>query len=64
MACENAETNLYMYHLLSNWICQEDLRYRKQVFGKVQGLLSQRDFLMIEEDVPYYKTQRMFLEFK
>ncbi len=59
MACENAEANLYMYHLLSKFefISQEDLRYRKQVFGT--GSIEPERFLdMIEGRYSYYKTAK------
>ena len=62
MACENAEANLYMYHLLSKFefISQEDLRYRKQTFGT--GSIEPERFLdMIEGRYSYYKDAEKVL---
>lgn len=59
MACENAEANLYMYHLLSKleFISEDDLRYKKQTFGA--GSIEPERFLdMIEGRYSYYKDAK------
>lgn len=63
MACENAEANLYMYHLLSKFefISEEDLRYTKQAFGT--GSIEPEKFLdMIEGRYSYYKDAKKVLD--